>query len=153
LRKMSEARVVAAVTASTAQVVVVDHIQQIPTPEAQSRAYGLEGLLSRLAHTATRTQKVVMVAAQLNRGIETRRDEPTLADLRDSGALEQIARQVWLLYWPSRHDPNRDPQDFLINVAKHSEGATGKIALHWDSRTGRFWGDEESPPGRGDGGW
>ena len=143
LPRVTESAVIAAVTASDAPVVIIDHIQQIPTPENASRAYGLETLLSRLAHVAIRQQKVVFVAAQLNRGVELRRGEPTLSDLRDSGGLEQIARQVWLLYWPSRHASDRDPHEYVIHVAKHSEGPVGKVLVRWDARSGQFW---EGPP-------
>lgn len=142
---VSEAAVVASVAASPADVVILDHVQQIPTPGAWSRAYGLEQLLSRLAHVAVRGGKALLVAAQLNRGMEARKDEPTLADLRDSGSLEQIARQVWLVYWPAKHDSSVSPNEYVVTVAKHSEGPTGRLLLTWDAVTGRFWDRDGAP--------
>lgn len=131
--------VVGLVRASRADVVIVDHLQQILT-RGESRAYGLERVLARLPR---QENKRVIITAQLNRQVEARRAMPTLADLRDSGAIEQAARQAWLLYWPSKHDDHEDPAEYRVNIAKNSEGPTGIVRLRWDPSSGRFWDPSE----------
>jgi len=87
------------------------------------------------------------VHCQLNREVEARKDgRPTLSDLRDTGAIEIFARQVWLLSWPVKWDPKRDYRDYLVDIAKASESGTGQVALRWEPATGRFWTPEDGPP-------
>jgi replicative DNA helicase len=113
----------------------------------QNRAYGLERVLGRIHALAQRTGKVAWVNCQLNREVETRKDgRPTLADLRDTGAVEIFARQVWLLSWPRKWDHKRDYRDYLVDVAKSSESGTGPVDLRWDPPTGRFWTPDEGAP-------
>lgn len=136
-RSHAEAEVVAAVAQSSASVVIVGHIQQVVTDD-DNRAYGLERVMSRLAAIAVADRKLIIVAAQINRAIDGRKEAPTLADLRDSGGIEQVARLVMLVYWPVKHHPDRSPANYEIHVAKNSHGATGQVELTFDSRCGRF---------------
>jgi len=131
---------------ATGRVVILDHLQRVVTKD-QSRAYALERVLGRIHSLAQRTGQVAWVNCQLNREVEARKDgKPTLADLRDSGAIEILARQVWLLSWPRKWDPKRDYRDYLVDVAKASESGTGPVDFRWDPATGRFWTPDEGPP-------
>lgn len=142
----SEDGVLGLLAQTTGQVVILDHLQRVWTRD-QSRAYGLERVLGRIHAHVQRTGQVAWVNCQLNRQVESRKDgRPVLADLRDSGAIEILARQVWLLSWPHKWDTARDRRDYLIDVAKNSEGPTGEVPMRWDSTSGRFWTDEEGPP-------
>jgi replicative DNA helicase len=82
----------------------------------------------------------VMLLAQLSRGPETRTDHhPILADLRDSGSIEQDADIVLFLY--REHYYNNSFEDPTLSeciVAKNRHGETGTIKLHWDARYTRF---------------
>ena len=76
----------------------------------------------------------VLALSQLNRAVEHRSDpQPHLSDLRDSGALEQDADQVWLLW---RDDVNVPVAS--LAVAKNRSGPTGALGLRWDAEATRF---------------
>lgn len=136
---MEERHLAAYLAVTAARVIIVDHFQQVVTPGGEeSRNYGLERVLRTLHGEALRTGRVILLLAQLNREAEARKGPPRLSDLRDCGALEQAARQVWLLYWPHRHKPEVDWHDFEVYIAKYSEGGNAKLPLWFDASTGRF---------------
>ena len=137
LRAIDEDTVVGMVAASTASVVIVDHLQQITTRD-ESRVYGLERVTKRLHAVALRDGKVLLVAAQLGRAMDDPPRPPRLSDIRDSAAIENSARQVWLLYWPCKHKLERPATEYELYVAKHSDGPTGMVALHFEATSGRF---------------
>ena len=131
---------------ATGRVVMLDHLQRVVTRDP-SRAYALERVLGRIHALAQRTGQVAWVNCQLNREVEARKDgRPTLADLRDSGAIEILARQVWLLSWPRKWDAKRYYRDYLVDVAKAMESGTGPVDFRWDPATGRCWTPDEGPP-------
>ena len=109
----------------------------------------------------------VLALCQLNRAVEGRDDKrPTLADLRDSGMIEQDADVVLLLcrnvYYLEQEEPPDNPAKFdewqsMLNaarnvaevlVAKQRSGPTGKAKLFFDSRLVTF-GDLEEHYGEG----
>ena len=146
LRSLSEQAVVGAVGASEAQVVIVDHLQQVMTPDDRGqRHYGLERVLHGLHAVALRDKKAVLVTAQLNRETEARQGPPRLSDLRDTGAAEMAGRTILLLYWPIRHDDQRDPQDYEMYLAKQHDGPTGLVPLRFEAAVGRFFDREVTP--------
>ena len=129
------------------QVVILDHLQRIQTKD-QSRAYALERVLGRIHGHVQRSGQVAWVNCQLNREVEARKDgRPTLADLRDSGAIEILARQIWVLSWPVRWDAKRDWRDFIVDVAKNSEGPVRQVPFRWEPACGQFWSADD-PAGR-----
>jgi replicative DNA helicase len=137
LRSSDEDAVVGLVSSSTARCVLVDHLQKITTRD-ESRQYGIERVTNRLQAIALRDGKLLIVGAQLGRGMDDPPRRPRLNDLRDSGAIEQAARQVWLLYWPSRHKPEMDGRLYELGIAKHSDGPSGWLNLRFDAVCGRF---------------
>ena len=137
LRSIDEDTVVGMVAASTARIVIVDHLQQITTKD-QSRVYGLERVVKRLHAAALRDGKVLLAGAQLGRDMDDPPRPPRLSDIRDSAAIEHSARQVWLLYWPCKHKRERAATEYELYVAKHSDGPTGVASLHFEAAAGRF---------------
>ena len=80
----------------------------------------------------------VVLLAQLNRGPETRQDHtPIIADLRESGSIEQDADMVILLYRPAVYDETEDNTSHAI-IAKHRHGPTGTVLLAWQGEYTRF---------------
>lgn len=74
----------------------------------------------------------LFVLAQLNR--EAEGIEPTKAMLRETGALEEDADQILFLH----QEPNAQPHEKVLIVAKFRGGATGKISLAWNGRRTTF---------------
>lgn len=81
----------------------------------------------------------LVCASQLNRRSTERADrKPDLADLRESGALEQDAHTVWLLWRPDEDADNYDAHMAELEVAKNRFGPTGMVQLYWDGAVTRF---------------
>lgn len=81
----------------------------------------------------------VVSLSQLNRGLESRTDKrPTLADLRESGAIEQDANVVLFLTRPEMHDPEDRPGQAELIVAKNRSGDTGICDLRFVKEYTRF---------------
>lgn len=84
----------------------------------------------------------VLALAQLNREVEHRTDGiPKLADLRDSGSLEQDADVVMFLDCEELRKPDTQLKGVTdIYIAKHRQGALGKLPMLYNRATGR-WSD------------
>lgn len=54
------------------------------------------------------------------------------------GAVEILARSAWLLYWPWKHKPDRDWNEYELYVAKQTDGGTGLVPLRFEAPIGRF---------------
>ena len=84
----------------------------------------------------------LIAISQLNRGPESRTDKkPQLADLRESGSLEQDADMVMLLYRPDSQpgalDNAREGEADII-LAKHRGGPVGTIPIAEQLKYSRF---------------
>lgn len=110
-------------------LVVVDYLGKVK-PESQgkgyqNRAYELEAITWGLKSLAKSFKIPVIALCQLNRAVEARNDKkPMLADLRDSGGIEQDADQVWLLSKKQGLSGVR-----LMDVAKNRNGPAGSFDL------------------------
>ena len=83
----------------TLDLVVVDHIHKMRHPGSLSKVSEYTEISARLAEMAKRLDCPVLALAQLNRGVEARDDKrPQLADLRESGSIEQDADTVLFAY-------------------------------------------------------
>jgi replicative DNA helicase len=96
----------------------------------------------------------VLILSQLNRSVETRADKrPMLSDLRESGALEQDADQIWFLFRPAYYDKSNDPAlrgwvEFI--VGKQRNGPTGMRKVAFQEKCARFLDLEEGYSGHYD---
>jgi replicative DNA helicase len=83
--------------------------------------------------TAKDLQVPIVALAQLNRGVEIRSEKrPMLADLRDSGSLEQEADVVAFLYRDGYYNPETPEPDLTeFIIAKHRNGPTGTVKLRF----------------------
>lgn len=107
--------------------VIVDYLQLMASPKGDRRPrHEVVGDFSRSLKILARELNVPVVAlSQLNRGSTARADQrPTMADLRESGSLEQDANVVLLL-----HVEEDDPTIMHVAVAKNRAGGTGPIKL------------------------
>jgi replicative DNA helicase len=115
------------------KAVFLDYLQLIePDNRRDSRQEQVAGLSRRLKHLARELQIPVVALAQLNRSPEDRQEhKPRLADLRESGAIEQDADTVMLLHRPEMYEPGQHENEGLVEViiAKQRNGPTGEIKL------------------------
>ncbi len=73
-----------------------------------------------------------LTLAQLNRGVETRVvKQPILADLRESGQIEENAYAVMFVHRPAYYDMTAPENQAQIIVAKHRDGPTGAVDIYW----------------------
>jgi replicative DNA helicase len=111
--------------------VVIDYLQLMTGPKAENRTQEVSALSRSLKGVARDLNVPVVVLSQLSRASEQRADRrPTLADLRDSGAIEQDADLVWLVHRPVPADGGESQTVELI-VAKQRNGPTGTVELVW----------------------
>ena len=120
-------------------LVVVDYLQLMHAPSdraSQSREQEIATISRSLKALAKELQVPVVALSQLNRAVEKRKGErPMLADLRESGAIEQDADVVMFLHRPEPEAEggqdaiNSDVQDIELILAKHRQGPTGLMSL------------------------
>lgn len=144
-------------------LLIVDHLGEL-ADKGENQTTIIENAAKGLRDIAKELDIPVLLATQLNREVERRQDKrPTLHDLRQSGAVEQIARVVWFMYRRGyyRQGCEDDPDTQLI-VAKATHGKTGTIRLWsdlsrmfirgWDIDTDGPFPDEKDgkyvPPGK-----
>lgn len=120
--------------------VSVDYLQLITGGNGkQTREREVASISSGLKDLAKSTDVNVLALSQLNRGLEDREDKrPLLSDLRESGAIEQDADEVLVLYRDSVYYDNSDPRDSELIIRKHRNGALGTIPLSWTGSCFRF---------------
>lgn len=98
---------------------IVDYAQLLRSP-GKSRYEQVTNTSIALRQCASRNKIVLLVLAQLSRGIESReRFSPQMSDLKDSGQLEQDADVVMFLVWPWKLDQKQPPNDFQFYIAKN----------------------------------
>jgi replicative DNA helicase len=81
----------------------------------------------------------VVAASQLSRSVESRNPPiPQLADLRESGAIEQDADIVTFIYRPNYYDESADPNVTELHIKKHRNGPTANLKIFFDRDKQRF---------------
>lgn len=121
-------------------LVVVDYLQLMSSGKrVESRQQEVSEFSRSLKLLAKELEVPVIAVAQLNRGPEQRSDKkPMLADLRESGSLEQDADVVLLLHRPDYYDPDDRPGEADIIVAKHRSGPTDVVPVVFQGMQTRF---------------
>ena len=121
-------------------LIVVDYIQLVDSDESRDSRQEQIAKISRRLKTLARQLHVPVIAlSQLNRAVENREDRrPRMADLRESGAIEQDADLVLLLHRPEYYDQNDQPGIAELIIAKNRNGATGTVKLTFLKHITRF---------------
>lgn len=140
------------------KIIIIDYLQLMNASGMSfgSREQEVSTISRSLKQLAKELNIPIIALSQLNRGVETRQGEnkrPQLADLRESGAIEQDADMVCFIHRPeyylksSQDDSGRDIRglaEFII--AKHRSGATGDARMRFKNELARFqnWDDDTS---------
>jgi replicative DNA helicase len=122
-------------------LVVVDYLQLMTVPKrGENRQTEVADISRSLKLLARELEVPVLALAQLNRSLEYRADKrPLLADLRDSGAVEQDADVVCFIYRDELYNPDSSLKGIAeISVAKHRNGPTGKVQLAFLAHQSKF---------------
>lgn len=119
-------------------VVIIDHLGLMHLPDAERQDLRIGEVTASMASMAKRYDVTILLLHQLNRAPEQRESKrPSLADLRDSGRIEQDADCVWLLFRESYYDRDAGRQMQII-IAKNRNGKTGVANVMFDEETGRI---------------
>ena len=126
---------------SDLRLVVIDYLQLMTSgKKVESRQQEVSEFSRQLKLLAKELDVPVVAMSQLNRGPEQRTDKkPMLADLRESGAIEQDADMVILLHRPDafeRDDPRGGEADLIL--AKHRNGPTKTVTVAHQLHLSRF---------------
>lgn len=133
--------------------IIVDHIGHVQVSDRYrgNKNAELAEISGGLMRLARELDIGVLALCQLNRAVETRDNKrPTLADLRESGAIEQDAATVFFVYREAYYLQNQEPKpgtpefeiwqermlgcmhDLDIIIAKQRDGATGSVSAYVD---------------------
>ncbi|HWE99113.1 MAG TPA: replicative DNA helicase [Caulobacteraceae bacterium] len=139
-------------------LIVVDYLQLLTTNDKQdNRVQEVSQITQALKALAKELSVPVLALAQLSRQVENREDKrPQLADLRESGSIEQDADVVMFIYreayylsrvepkegttehleWQEKLDPIRNVAEVIIGKQRH--GPIGVVRLHFNEDLTKF---------------
>lgn len=128
--------------------VVIDYLQLIKGDTRSGNRQEEVAKISRALKQMARELHVpVLALSQLSRDVEKREDKrPVLADLRESGAIEQDADIVMFLYRGDYYirDKSKKTGDVELSIAKNRQGVAGiRLSFRFDTEYSRFVAKEE----------
>lgn len=130
------------------KLVIVDYLQLADAGRRfDSRVQEVSFVSQGLKNLARELHVPVIALSQLSRAVEQRgTKKPQLADLRESGAIEQDADVVMFIYQEDEEDDLLDSNKRLVKlyIAKHRNGATGEIDLLFRGDRVKFYSVEKS---------
>jgi len=121
--------------------VVVDYLQLMSkSNQVSNEVSELDAITLAFRQLSGELKVPVILLCQINRGCESRNDKrPLLSDLKGSGAIEQHADMVMILYRDDYYNPQSEEQGIVeINVAKHRNGPTGTVKMLFDRQFTTF---------------
>jgi replicative DNA helicase len=122
-------------------LIVIDYLQLMEVGGAENRQQEISAVSRGLKSLARELNVPLVAVSQLSRGVENREShKPRLSDLRESGAIEQDADLVLLLYREEYYKPEKDEAKGKAEViiAKQRNGPTDSVELAFLSHFVRF---------------
>ena len=123
-------------------LIIIDYLQLMSAAgRVESRQLFIAEVSRALKSIARELDVPVIAMSQLSRAVDSRPDhKPVLADLRESGAIEQDADVVMFIYRDDYYNPEttEKPGVAEIIIAKQRNGSTGPIELAWISKYTKF---------------
>ena len=133
-------------------LIIVDYMQLMTDRErAENRVQEMSNISRQLKFLPRELDVPVMALSQLSRAVESRTDKrPQLADLRESGALEQDADVVLFIYreksyfptvesWQRGHANLPYPENIAeLIIGKHRHGPTAELKMFFDEKRAKF---------------
>jgi replicative DNA helicase len=126
-------------------LIIVDYLQLMsgsarPGGDMGNRVQEISEISRGLKGIARELNVPLMALSQLSRSVESRSPQiPQLADLRESGSIEQDADVVTFLYREEYYNPETERKNITdIFIKKHRNGPTGAIELYFDKEKQRF---------------
>ena len=128
-------------------LIVIDYLQLMKTAgNSDNRATEISDVTRSLKILARELNVPIILLSQLSRGPESRTSNghrPIMADLRESGAIEQDADVIMLLYRPAVYAEAGDVEaendnTMEVIVAKHRNGPTDTVYLSWLEQYTKF---------------
>ena len=123
------------------KLVVVDYIQLMQMPgTTENRTNELSDISRALKYLAKEVSAPVIVLSQLNRLVEQRPNKrPRMSDLKDSGAIEQDADLIFMLYRDYTYSKDEDWKNVVeVKLVKHRNGPTKDLLLSFRDELTRF---------------
>jgi len=121
-------------------LLVVDYLQLLQLHDAETRQQGVADASRKFKLLAKELNIPVLILSQLSRACEQRTDHrPILADIRDSGAIEQDADVVLFLYREEVYTPDTEEKGIAeVLIRKHRNGPIGDLRMKFVDRFSRF---------------
>ena len=125
-------------------LIIVDYLQLMSSGgrynSEANRVQEVSEISRGLKSIARELNLPVIAASQLSRSVESRSPQiPQLADLRESGSIEQDADVVSFIYREDYYNPESDRKNIAdIFIKKHRNGPTGSVELYFDRDKQRF---------------
>ena len=121
------------------RLLIVDYIQLVRGRGLENRVQEVSEISQGLKNLARELKVPLLALSQLSRAVTRRGTSvPQLADLRESGALEQDADVVMFLY----REDEEDLENVTLNIAKHRNGPLRTIKLYFRGDRIKFYGAE-----------
>ena len=121
-------------------LIIVDYLQLMEDSSGDNRQQEIANISRNLKNLAKELDVPIIAVSQLNRAAEAREDKrPRLGDLRESGAIEQDADIVMMLYRDDYYDPASELTGIAeVNIVKNRSGETGKISMNFQKEFTQF---------------